>query len=209
MTVTETFNPEAPVDPEAWVILRPFMHEGITYGRNEVLPETVTGPELVGLMRIGVVTHRKPDGTLERPSMPKPETPAAYLRLSDAQVLRALREHHPSPEDLHEIAVLARRNRRSTLLMEALDAMAGIPPAQPRAVVQQTGDLQAELRSAIDSLEEERRHHAVLRSQHSILENEHRQLQQGHTSLEEQYRNLEEEHRKFMEDYQKRLAADR
>jgi hypothetical protein len=182
MSATAQFDPEARVDPDDWYVLRPFMHEGLTYGRNEQVPETLSGHDILGLLRIGILARIKPDGTIERPVMPKPDSPAAYLRYSDSQVLRVVRQHPPAPDDLLQVATLARQQRRSVLLVDALDAMAGVPVAPPRGVVTpQAGELQQlhdDLRVAVNSLEDERQQHALLRTEHESLQDEHRKLKE-------------------------------
>lgn len=180
---TETVHHDAAVQRDEWYILRPFMHEGITYGRNEQLPETMSTDEVLGLARIGVLAKIRPDGSIERAVLPKPDSPAAYLRQSDSQVLRSIREHPPSQEDMQQIAALAVQARRGTLLVDALNAMAGaplVPPPRGGVAYQgvEAARLQAELREAVDSLERERQQHGILRSEHEFLQDEHRKLQE-------------------------------
>lgn len=181
MTATKQFDPAAPIDFEEWCILRPFSYGDFMYGKNEHLPDDITGQDLGGLVKIGVLARINPDGTIERPTAQKPETPMGYLRYSDSLVLRLIREHPPSQEELQEIALLARRNRRGAILVEALDAMAGMPmiPLARGVAALQAGEssrLQTDLRAAVNTLEEERRECAALRSEYDRLQQAYAEL---------------------------------
>ena len=101
-------------------ITKQFIHNGITIGRGESLPDDLSYEDIDRLRAAGHIAKVNPDGTIESPTARIPNNIEEYLRGPDLAVIQRVRAHVRDPELLQEIMNRTKRQARSPLFHEAL-----------------------------------------------------------------------------------------
>lgn len=112
------------IDPTAWRVRIQLVHEGITYGPADPLPE-ISVEDALKYEAQGHMVRLSPDGTAEAHQYDRPEPRDAenYLMAKDELVLRSILEHKPDLAVIKEMLKLAKVNARSVGLQCALEAI--------------------------------------------------------------------------------------
>ncbi len=126
----ETTTTQAPsisrINPDEWGALGNYVYDGLTYGRGEPVPDMPVD-FAAAMEHQGLIARRTgPSGALTPPTGRAPTTPVGYLSADDAMVLRMIRQHRPAPQQIRDIAALAKQQDRSQVLQEALTLVADL-----------------------------------------------------------------------------------
>lgn len=118
-------EPEMPetqvnIDPTAWVVRKPLRVGGQLYAQGEAPPPMSIG-DAERYAAQGMLTQRGQRSPLQTK---EPLSLQHYLRQSDVYVLRSLMEHPLDVDRMTALAELCRRDRRSEVLMTALEVIA-------------------------------------------------------------------------------------
>ena len=106
------------------VIRRSFLHARVTYSPGEPVPN-MPSEDLERHILSGAIA--KIGEKLTQVVQSRLETADDYLRGPDVQVIRNLDRGRPGMETAQQMLVLAKRQRRSSLLIATLQLMNGVP----------------------------------------------------------------------------------
>jgi hypothetical protein len=120
-------DPAAPraFNPSEWVIKKSFAHQGKICGPGQPVPDDLEPDEVRRLSMFGTIRH-KDEPNVSSVGM-QPKDAKDYLRGTDQMVIRKLRQFPlETSAERQELLQLARKTRRSMLLIETLSLHAGV-----------------------------------------------------------------------------------
>lgn len=114
-----------------WKIVTEVVYRGVTYSRGSQLPKTAKPEDYAGWEAAGRIVRLAGDGTVLTPPRQRPvPTDADWLRGSDFEVCRRLREHATGDKRDAALRVALEQavtKKRSPILIEALKLAAALP----------------------------------------------------------------------------------
>jgi hypothetical protein len=108
------------IDPASWCVVGTLSHRGVTYGRNETLPD-LTLAEAERYEAAGTLVRLNADGTIATDERPyHPQSAEEYLSAPDLEVLQHCAMFRPPVRMLKAMAARCETDMRSKVLQAAL-----------------------------------------------------------------------------------------